>query len=210
MFLHALSLLNEEKKLIVQNMGFGAILDLTCSSNVNGIFHWLADQLDTQTGTLTLDNGFSFTITPSFVYKILGLPCGPMSVQFKCSKEDIDIIKEVTHTESPTAEHLCNLLNNDLLDDTSFSRVFMLLTLDAFIAPAGCGISSHSYYHNLIRVTDIPNLDWCSFALNWLLLCIKRFHKTKMHGIQEEIGGCKPILVVCFSYFCSFLFRCTS
>jgi hypothetical protein len=62
MFLKALSGLSDKKKSIIKKMGFGCMLDFTCTSNVNDIFLWLVKQLDPETATVTLENGFSFTL----------------------------------------------------------------------------------------------------------------------------------------------------
>ena len=199
MLLVVISQLSPEKKKLIRKIGFGSILDLNCSSKINDIFVWLIDQLDTTSGTITFQNGFSFTITPMFVFKILGIPFGSKPVVINESNEASKFIHGVVHMESPTVEHLCALLTKDL-DEESFTRIFMLLLLDAFLAPDGSNVPSSAYFNNLIHIDEIPQLDWCTFTLNWLMLQIKKFKLRRLQGIDEEIGGCKFILVVCCSF----------
>jgi hypothetical protein len=82
------------------------------------------------------------------------------------------------------------------LDEKSFSCAFMMLMLTAFTAPNGSGVANPYYYLSLIDLNEIPNLDWCSLSLKWLLLSIDKYRSRKMQGLQLEIGGCKLLLVV--------------
>jgi hypothetical protein len=108
----------------------------------------------------------------------------------------MDHINQIVGTNNPTVEFLCALLKNDL-DEKTFSCAFMMLTLDAFIAPNGYGSASTAYYHALVDLDFVPLFDWCSFSLKWLLMSIDKYRSRLLQGIQSEIGGCKLILVVC-------------
>jgi hypothetical protein len=61
-----------------------------------------------------LEDGFSFTISPKFVFNILGIPFGGNTVELKSGKEFIDHINQIVGTNNPTVEFLCALLKNDL------------------------------------------------------------------------------------------------
>ena len=75
-YMKAVSLLSEEKKNIVRKLGFGAFLNFSCSSNINKIFEWLMMQFNTNSCTITLENGFSFSLSPIIVHKLLGILVG--------------------------------------------------------------------------------------------------------------------------------------
>lgn len=195
MFIEALSLLNDEQKAIVRKLGFGSLLDFSCSGNLNDIIFWLLNYFDATNTTVTFENGFSFTITPQIVHKILGIPSGSNNVRLKVSKEATACIEKIVQIESPSVEDLCSMLSNQL-DDTTFSIIFMLLNLSSFIAPDGSGCANPCYYENLINVLQIPELDWCSFTLNWLLVNIKKYQRGLLECCPAEMGGCKIILAV--------------
>jgi hypothetical protein len=177
-------------------MGFGCMLDFTCTSNVNDIFLWLVKQLDPETTTVTLENGFSFTLSPCFAKKIFGFPAGPKRIHRKKTKEATEFFAEILKTESPTIAYLCNLL--DTTDDEAlFAHTFMTLIIYVFLAPNGSGIVKICYYSNLVDLSEVPQMDWCYFTLEMLLKYIKKYQLRKVHDTQKDIGGCKMLLVVC-------------
>jgi hypothetical protein len=135
MFINAIQGLSEQKKHIIRELGFGSLLDFSCNSNINDIFEWLANHLETNSTTITFDNGFSFSLSRDVVYKILGIPRGNKATQNIATKEASDIIHKIVQMEEPTVEYLCSILTNEL-DETSFKQVFMVTTLNAFLVQA--------------------------------------------------------------------------
>ena len=198
-----MSKLLDEKRNIVRRLGFGSILDFNCYSSVNEIFVWLVNQFDSNSPTVVLDDGFSFTLCPSIVFQVLGFPQGPKPVETKLTNEACAFIHNIVHMESPNAEYLCSLLNDEL-DEESFKCIFMLTLLTTFIAPNASGVANSSYYPNIIDVLLIPERDWCSFTLNILLQHIKKYKLRRLQNINTDIGGCKFILVVNYSTIASF------
>jgi hypothetical protein len=190
-----LSTLPESRKLIIRKLGFGSILTFSCFSNVQVIFEWLISQFDTTSGTLSLEDGFTFTLCSHSTHMILGFPAGPKAVVRTESIECSDFIMNILKTKSPTVEHLCSLLSTDLNED-SFTVIFMLLLLTAFIDPNASGVANPAYYPNLKDISSIPSLDWCSFTLDCLLRSIKKYLFRKKQNIELESGGCKILLVV--------------
>jgi hypothetical protein len=82
------------------------------------------------------------------------------------------------------------------LDELTFSRLFLILIIDAFIAPTPTGSASQLLYHYVVNIKTVSTLDWCSFALKMLLDSIDIYQSNKQQGMEVEIGGCKLILVV--------------
>jgi hypothetical protein len=196
LFIEVLSTLSDKQKTIVRKLGFGSLLDFSCSSNINNIFAWLMDYVDTETGTLDFENGFKYTVSANIVQKILGLPFGSKPVILNSTDSSTEFIVKAVNHQNPSVQYLCSLITNDL-NEESFSIIFMLLVLSAFVAPDGNGLTSQLYYNSLINIADIPSFDWCTLSLNWLLMHIKQY-KTGLSTDITKIGGCKIILVVCF------------
>lgn len=155
------------------------------------------DYIDTDTGTLNFENGFTFTVSTNIVQKILGLPFGSKPVILNSTDSSTEFIVKTVNLQNPSVQCLCSLITHDL-NEESFSIIFMLLVLSAFVAPDGNGLTSPLYYNSLIKIADIPSFDWCTLALNWLLMHIKKY-KTGLSTDITKIGGCKIILVI--SYF---------
>jgi hypothetical protein len=196
MLIDALSKLSPEKKIIVRKLGFASLLDFSCSSNVDQIFKWLMNRFDTESYTVTLENGFSFTITPSFVYNILGIPFGPDAIQMRSNLEDHEFINELLNGQTPKVEYLCSVLTMEL-DELTFSRLFLILIIDAFIAPTPTGSASQLLYHYVVNIKTVSTLDWCSFALKMLLdsIDILPIKQTTRNGSSnrrmQAYLGCK-------------------
>ncbi|KAM0915747.1 hypothetical protein ACQ4PT_010629 [Festuca glaucescens] len=201
MFLEALSALSEEKKFVIRKLGFGSILQFSCCNNIQEIFMWLVSLFDIYTSTVTLEDGFSFTLSSHFMQMILGFPSGSKHVCTTASKEASEFIEIILNKESPTVQHLCSLLTQEL-DEDVFKVIFMLLMVTVFIDPNGSGIANPSYYPNFKDISSIQHLDWCSFTLDCLLKSIKKYLFRKSQDIKSEIGGCKIVLVVLI-YFLS-------
>ena len=198
-YMKALSILSEEKKTSVRKLGFGALLNLSCASNINQIFEWLLMHFSTSSSSVMLENGFSFSLTPMIVHKLFGLPVGPTNVKMNSTKEATHFIHNLVGMEKATVQYLCSILSNNL-DEHDFSIIFMMASLSAFVAPNGRGYASTKYYPSLLNVPGIPSLDWSSFGLNWLLFCILRHRRRIVQNedniLVDEPGGCKMILVV--------------
>jgi hypothetical protein len=203
MFLETLSALSEEKKFVISKLGFASILQFSCSSNIDDIFMWLVSVFDVHTATVPLEDGFSFTLSSHFVKMILAFPCSSKHVCTTASKEASDFIETILNKESPTVQHLCSLLTQEL-DEDVFKIIFMLLLITVFIDPNESGIANPSYYPNFKDISSIQDLDWCSLTLDCLLKSIKKYIFRKSQGIKSEIGDCKIVLVVLtYSFFLS-------
>jgi hypothetical protein len=126
---------------------------------------------------------------------ILGFPSGPKSVITETTGEVSDFILNIVQMESPTVEHLCSMLNNNL-DECSFQVIFMLLMVTVFIDSNESGVANPAYYPNFIDVDEISHHDWCTFTLNCLLKSIKKYLFRRLQNIKTDAGGWKIILVV--------------
>lgn len=118
-FLIFLSQLNDTQKNIVQKLGFGALLEITCGSNIDDIFLWLAVQFNTTTSSIELRNGFKFNFTESVVHTILGIPCGGLPIQTNPSKEILEKIYNLVQSSAPSTELLLSLISDDNTEENS-------------------------------------------------------------------------------------------
>jgi hypothetical protein len=173
--------LNSDQKNIVQAIGFGTILELSCTAFPHDVFNWLAVHMDSTTGTIDLPNGFSFTITKE---------CVP----FFSSTETVSKINiEIHGTESiPSVYELADLIQNGL-SGSAFAKAFSLLVNTAILCPTDTIFPSVKYYQAIDDDSIIKDFDWCSYALQWLLICVYNY---KLDGYSGNCGGCGLIPVV--------------
>jgi hypothetical protein len=62
-FINIINGLPDWKKGIIRKLGFGVLLDYSCSSNISEIFSWLVQHTDPDSATVTFEDGFSFTLS---------------------------------------------------------------------------------------------------------------------------------------------------
>uniref|UniRef100_A0A453C6J0 Uncharacterized protein n=1 Tax=Aegilops tauschii subsp. strangulata TaxID=200361 RepID=A0A453C6J0_AEGTS len=138
MFLVFLSNLTDDQKMIVRKLGFGSILQISCNSNVDDLFHWLAIQFNTSTCSIELKNGFKFKFTDHVVHKILCIPCGGLPIQTTPTDETVEFMNTFLQSANATPEHLFSMITPTITEE-AFSRIFLLLALSILIAPNSKG-----------------------------------------------------------------------
>ncbi|KAM3328974.1 hypothetical protein ACQJBY_026200 [Aegilops geniculata] len=190
-----MSRLNEFQKNIVQELGFGALLDLTCSSDINDIFLWLAVQFNTTNNSIELRNGFKFKFTNSIVHTILGIPSDGLPIQTNPSKEILERIHNLVQSAAPSTELLLSLVGDDNTEET-FSILFVLLSVSCLIAPNSKGYPTKKIYNLLANTQSVSNYNWCSFAMSYLAHQIKKVKPDLLQNNTVMPGGCKFILVI--------------
>ncbi|KAI4984244.1 hypothetical protein ZWY2020_047942 [Hordeum vulgare] len=167
-FYQVLSDLTQEQKLIVQKLGFGSLLHITCDCNFDDLFRWLALHFNTSTCRTELNNGFEFSFNKMVVHKILGIPCGGIPMHTNPSRQTIDLLNSILKTTSPSPEVLLTMISDNMTEE-SFSRIFMLLVLSTIIAPTSKGVFSKKYFSALVDVSSVAQYNWCLFTLSFLV-----------------------------------------
>lgn len=197
MFIHVASNLNKDQKQVVHDLGFFDLLGMSSTHVPPKLLHWLIKHFDCTTKTLHLPNGFSFSINPSCVRKILGIPLGGLPIQNSGSLEAYQSISsEIScEGETPSVQELCNIITDDLVGHR-FARVFMLLALSSFLCPNTRAVCSTRYYPPLVTVYSIKDRDWCSFVLEWMVSYIMKFKAIPEGEESLDIGGCCHVLMV--------------
>ncbi|TVU10225.1 hypothetical protein EJB05_43739, partial [Eragrostis curvula] len=203
-FIEAMKNLSEKQKLIVDELGFGSLLTLSCHKVPMHLYKWLADHFEVPTKTLKLPNGFSFTVNAKCVHNILGIPYTAWKIIDKGSEKWLQFIQTQIPSKgrTPTVEELIAMITPDLLGD-DFARVFLLLALSSFLCPNTRNVCSSRYYYGILDVTSISDLDWCSLVLNWLVSYIQKYQDANRLNPCFPKGGCTMLLVVTYLEFLS-------
>ncbi|TVU42995.1 hypothetical protein EJB05_09424 [Eragrostis curvula] len=194
--------LSNEQKDVVVDIGFSSLFQLSCNDVPVDLFMWLCDHFDCSTRTLNLPNGFSFTLNPSCVKKVLAIPNGQTPIDGKGTFESYEFFKSQIQFDgsAATVPELCSFITEDLVGN-DFARVFMLLALSSFLCPNTRGVTSCRYYPALMDVSALKYLDWCSFVLDWLVSYIKKYQQLRGKKSNVTIGGCGLLLVICYLEF---------
>uniref|UniRef100_A0A453NXT6 Uncharacterized protein n=3 Tax=Aegilops tauschii subsp. strangulata TaxID=200361 RepID=A0A453NXT6_AEGTS len=193
MFLIFLSNLTDDQKSLVRKLGFGSILHISCNSNVDDLFHWLAAQFNTSTCIIKLENGFKFQFTDNVVHKILGIPCGGLRIHTIPTDQTVQFMNTFLQSANATQEHIFSMISPTTTKE-DFSRIFMLLALSILIAPNSKGVPTKKFFNALVDIDS----DLDTIGAN--LPCPSWYIKLKKSDIRNNPsampGGCKLILVV--------------
>lgn len=93
----------------------------------------LAENFDTSSRTMKLQDNVSFKLDQYTIERILGIPMGELPIPHNSSKLAIQIISQDTGISgpAPTADQLISLVNKDLVGDR-FVRIFLLIAMIFF------------------------------------------------------------------------------
>jgi hypothetical protein len=187
--------LTSEQKAIIQNIGFGTLLQLACSVFPSDVYNWLAMFINTTTGCIELPNGFSFKLTRESVQVIIGLPIGSRPISFTSSPEiERQINLEIHGKErSPSIFELAKLIGNGITG-SAFIKSFALLANCLLLCPTNQNFPSSLHYTAIAHEDEIREYDWCSYILQWILLSVNKFQLNSCSG---SCVGCGLIPVVC-------------
>lgn len=156
-------------------------------------------------------------ITRDMVDMVFGWRSG--SVPFCLQSSDINVVEQVMllrkkygadgMIELATLETVM-LSQNAEVDKEDFIRSFMLYFLSLVACPTTYNFVNHKYLYSLLDVSALHNLDLSTLVLEQLCKEIES-HKEKVLAGKKDpkkftyVGGCLPLLAVCFFLFLSFL-----
>ncbi|TVU12109.1 hypothetical protein EJB05_45736, partial [Eragrostis curvula] len=202
LFMTVVKKLSPEQRQSLVNVGFGKLLDISCSFTPKSLVSWIISQFDCSTRSLRFANGYSFHLNPYAVHKVFGVPIGGSKIELKTSDEASKFIKMETKCDgdSPTIKELVTLITTELSGD-SFVRVFLLFALSTLFCPTSHSKASSKYFSPLIQVDKIKSYDWSELILEWLIEYIKRYQDKISSGKSCVLGGCTFFLVICYLQF---------
>ncbi|XP_014754930.1 uncharacterized protein LOC100825094 isoform X2 [Brachypodium distachyon] len=108
------------------------------------------------------------------------------------------LIAEQTNCKGnfPTIAELEKMITPGLGGDL-FKRVFLMFVLATFICPSSHGAASPEYYHALEDPDNIASFDWCTAALDKLVLSIENWQKA---GTSVLGGNLLSIVILYFEF----------
>ncbi|CAN6205475.1 unnamed protein product [Urochloa humidicola] len=204
------SLFNEEKRKIVESIGFGGLLKLHPQVKFPRLLVlWLVRNMDPNTGTISLSNGDKLPVNERDVHLVLGLPHTKKTVEraFPLSMNDVSRVKEILmlgHGVDITLENIKTILQIDYgskMTERQIEafKVAVVLYADAyFMGPKGAKVRvNQEILRNLTNTACIEQLNWCGYVLGLLLQSAKRVQKSVNSGKKSVIlDGCLFFWVV--------------
>lgn len=177
---------------LVRNSGFGYLLELNDCYVPRPFAQWVADNVSTKHEAIVL-KGKSIALNAEVVSLVLGIPAG--STPIWTVEEETGKAKFLALfglTEVPSISFFGNKLMTKDLSDEEYIRCFLTVALATFLCPTSNTKPSTKYMGTLVDVSNLKNLNWCSFVHVWSMCYVKKYQKEKekQKWITSTLGGC--------------------
>lgn len=191
--------MDECKKKIIRDHGFGILLEYDGCSVPRNFVQWIADQVDVNCCDI-LVGGKVVPFSAKLVHIFLGIPIGGEDIrQQKDESAKANFLKEINETSLPLIKTFGKKLVGNTLSDDDIFRYFMVVALSTFLCPNSSTLPSPKYLGALIDVSTVKDWDWSKFVFEWLFASISLYRKKQ----RRTIGGCIYFFAVClFSIAC--------
>lgn len=186
---------------LVKNRGFGYLLEVDDCTVPRPFAQWVADNVNTTDEAIVL-RGKTIPLNAEAVSLVLGIPAG--STPISTVDEEIGKLEFLSLfglTEVPSISFFGNKLMTEDLTDDEYIRCFLTVALATFLCPTSNTKPSTKYMGALVDVSNLKNLNWCSFVHGWTMCYVKKYQQQKENEKEERItttlGGCIYQLAVC-------------
>jgi hypothetical protein len=205
-----MSKFDEQKKGLVNSIGFGGLLELHEMSKVNRFFsHWLVTRTNWEDGIIKTSEDVKLKMVPEDIHKIIGLPAiGRDVLESSIQEEDKDSFLEKhmyflgrENCMINTAEAILKrplATNISKQDADQFKIAFVVFIMGKFLAPTTNFYSgNYNFWHAVVNADEIKNYNWNGYVLSCLLdaarvVFFARFLKKEVNTIM----GCPLLLQV--------------
>lgn len=192
--------LDERKRKIIQDRGFGILLEYDGYSAPKGFVQWIADQIDVNCCDI-LVGGKVLPFSPFLVHLFLGLPIGAEDIKEKSNDSTKnDFLSEIKESSLPLIKSFGDKLLGDTLSDDDVFRYFMVVALSTFLCANSSTFPSLQYLGTLIDASNVEEWDWSKFVFDWIFNSISNYRKKN----RSTIGGCRYFLAGYYLDFVKF------
>lgn len=171
----------------MRETGFDSLLRLSCNFLCRDVCHYLVQNLDPKTATLTIQYQ-SIHITDVDVGHILGIPYSGRVIPKNCESLD-----ECKATFSLLTLNEYPLFWENEVSPLVFKRAFILYVLGTFLCPTTSNKPSPKHYPAVVDVHHAKDYNWGKYVLDWMLHEITHYKKSTN---SKSIGGCLLFLQV--------------
>lgn len=200
------------KKFLVEEIGFGGVLQFPSISKLNLKFSsWVMSMVHIESRCIVFP-GLHEPIRMYYedFHKIFGLPCGPRDIHGKdseISQEAIDFIRNTMgwHEKSDhslkTAEAFLNKNiseQSSRLEKDCFKIAFVVFVMGYVFAPRTKYDYTNIDYWGAIKDTDnIERFNWCKYAFDFLMESVQKLQdENTSSALVNNLTGCHLFLQV--------------
>ncbi|CAI0418009.1 unnamed protein product, partial [Linum tenue] len=188
--------LSDDKKHLIEDMGFGGLLHLKKHKLKLKLCEELMMRFDVTTSQLNV-HGNRLTLRVDDVVTILGLHGGGMDVDTNLGEGDEVRVR----FNLGYGQIKCSNLKTDMMKDLTvgeeFRGKFLLYSMSRLLRPSTAVYVPNNYLRILGNIDDVGNLNWAKFVYDGLLEGIKDY-QNKLEGTSREqsVTGCILLLEI--------------
>ncbi|XP_066382594.1 uncharacterized protein [Miscanthus floridulus] len=158
--------LDERKKKIIRDHGFGTLLEYDGCSAPRGFVQWIADQVDLNCCDIVV-GGKVIPFSTEAVHLFLGLPIGGEDIRENHNDSaKTKFLSEIDEASLPLIKTFGEKLLGDTLSDDDVFRYFMVVALSTFLCANASTLPSPQYLGALIGVSKVKEWDWSKFVFD--------------------------------------------
>lgn len=186
--------LQPNQKAAIQEIGFGGILGLRCTKLDHSLCHWLVENFDTLSCTLSVHNT-SIKLSPMDVELILGLKAKGVEVDIeRCTSKWNDLYNMYCDGKGKLSLLMLeNQIRQEKECGDEFKIRFVLFVLGALLCPTMKVSVKPSFLHLLEDTASIKKINWAQIVFFFLVRGINEFKSKKR---SSGISGCLFFLMV--------------
>nr|XP_011465858.1 PREDICTED: uncharacterized protein LOC105351935 [Fragaria vesca subsp. vesca] len=190
MFQQVVSKFYGEQTAAITELGFGKLLQLSCTRVRRDLCGFLIGKLDTENCQIEL-HGKAMEVNSSDFNLIMSVPEGGSNVDLNGSIDDPDMKPLVDYYGGTSG----NIQISDLIKkldgtnpvDDHFRVKFMLLVLGTLLCPNTSTQIPMKFLLPLKNIKHMRSLNWASFSFNFLLESVRSYKQKKS---PKYISGC--------------------
>uniref|UniRef100_A0A803M9I7 Ubiquitin-like protease family profile domain-containing protein n=1 Tax=Chenopodium quinoa TaxID=63459 RepID=A0A803M9I7_CHEQI len=208
-FCDSVKLFDSRRKQLVEQMGFGGLLELDMDNIPRQFFYWLMARV-LEDGTMVFGEGEVLSLCASQVRAVLGIPMGSKPVPMDIGEDEDKIMlvkslydvygvgpKQETISLKRVSEVLCPVdsENNPVplvteSDEEEFMVAFLIVVLGKLLCTTTNSSNlAASLIPSLTVATQASEYDWCTFTMDWLCDSAHRFQaKFLRDGFRSGSG----------------------
>ncbi|VFQ87214.1 unnamed protein product [Cuscuta campestris] len=201
--------LSEEQKEDVREMGFGSLLQLDITHLPLQLGYWLVENFDTRSVSLKLPSKKEIHIDETSIHSTIGFPMGGESVmkQNGDKSEEAREVMRAWKLQFPVQKGTVRIadvrksVEENKGGGEMFKRNLMVLIVSFLIEGKQNCSAAHKIVNALVNVSEIKNLNWCSYTLESLIEATDYWKANK----SRFFGG--PLLFLIVFYVDNVIFK---
>ena len=196
--------LDDRKKDIVRDRGFGILLQYDGCSAPKGFIQWISDQLDLNCSDF-LVGGKIIPLSTLSAHLFLGLPMEGEDIRQAYSESTkSQFLSAIKESSLPLIKTFGQKLLRDTLCDDDVFWYFMVVALSTFLCANSSTLPSPFYLPPLIDVSKerVMGWNWSKLVYDWIFSSISNYKKKR----RSTIGGCRYFLAVCLFFLAAFIY----